>query len=128
MFWWSTLRMSPEGVKWKKNIDQKREPPLFCIIFESFPQSVTFRLHTGSYQVKKTGEKFVLKVAVGYIDMQKIALKQIPVYFEYLWILQDLHFLQELENQVAGWGVDGGDWNMFLEYKAHTALMKYYEK
>merc|ERR1719367_19982 len=65
----------------------------------------SIRLHTGSYQVRKTGEnknnKFDLEIAIGYIDLKKIVLRKIP----------------ELEDQVATWGTPGGDWNMFLEYK-----------
>jgi len=75
----------------------------------------SIRLHTGSYQVRKTGEnknnKFDLEIAIGYIDMKEIVLRKIP----------------ELKDQVATWGAKGGDWNMFLEYKAHTVLANHYD-
>lgn len=78
------------------------------------------RLHSGSYEVVKKyaqnegeNELFTLAVAIGFMDLSEIVLRQIP----------------ELEKIETSWELGNQDeWNMFLEYKAHSRLLKYYDE
>jgi len=77
------------------------------------------RLHTGSYHVSKSGDKYNLDIALAYMELSNIHM--LPENVQTMILESGLQRTEENGNTMAQ--VQNADWKAFIEYESHKQLL-----